>query len=81
MKRVLIFVVSTATIALPWSAEAWRVGSESCAHIQAMCMTHYTPDQCKVLYEASLKEGGTWGSPAARAASKTVGNSISCHTE
>ena len=37
--------------------------------------------QCKMLYEASLKEGGLWGSPKARAASKTTGNENYCHVD
>jgi hypothetical protein len=37
--------------------------------------------QCKILYEASLKENGLWGSPKARAASKTTGNENYCHVD
>lgn len=81
MKRVSSSLVFLVFVTQPWSAEAKRFGSESCAHLKSLCMTHYKPEQCQVLYEASLKEGGTWGSPAARAASKTIGNSISCHTD
>ena len=37
--------------------------------------------QCKLLYEAALKEGGLWGSPKARVASKTTGNENYCHAD
>ena len=37
-----------------------------------------TPAQCKILYNASLREDGLWGSPAARAASKTAGDEAHC---
>jgi hypothetical protein len=37
--------------------------------------------QCKMLYEAALKEGGLWGSPKARAASKTTGYPNYCHVD
>lgn len=40
--------------------------------------TDTTPAQCKILYRASTKDGGVWGSSAARAASKTAGNPVRC---
>jgi hypothetical protein len=40
-----------------------------------------TAPQCRILYLASTKDGGVWGSAAARAASKTSGNAIRCRVD
>jgi len=40
-----------------------------------------TPAQCKLLYDASIKEHGVWGSTKARAASKTTGRTVFCHVD
>jgi hypothetical protein len=40
-----------------------------------------TSAQCKMLYQASAKEGGIWGSPGARAASKTTGSEVYCRVD
>ena len=40
-----------------------------------------TATQCKMLYVASLEEGGVWGSPEARAASRTTMDEVHCHID
>jgi hypothetical protein len=32
-----------------------------------MCLAHRSTRQCKILYDAALKEGGNWATPAAQA--------------
>ena len=39
------------------------------------------PRLCKALYDASIKEGGVWGSPTALAALNRTGGSYPCHLE
>ena len=61
--------------------ETCRIGS--CRSNYENCLTAGagTPAQCNLLYQASIKEGGVWGSPKARAASKISGNPIYCHVD
>jgi len=83
MKTSLIWTV------IGLSGSCWAAlpaaGSEvcSCRHRYDYCLhsADGTPAQCKLLYTASLKDGGIWGSPAARAASKTTGNTVYCHVD
>jgi hypothetical protein len=65
------------------------VHADDCQHLLS-CHTKYenclmaasgTPAQCKLLYQASMKEGGVWGSQKARAASKTTGDQALCHVD
>jgi hypothetical protein len=42
----------------------------SCKTLLSMCLLHHSDGQCKILYDAALKEGGNWATPAAQAAAK-----------
>ena len=42
----------------------------SCKTLLSMCLAHHGQAQCKILYDAALKEGGNWATPAAQAAAK-----------
>ena len=55
----------------------------SCHNAYERCLTdpNVKAETCKMLYDASLKEGGVWGSPAARAAANKPGNSFFCMLE
>ena len=48
----------------------------SCHNAYERCLTDpkANAEKCKTLYDASLKEGGVWGSPAARAAAHASGS-------
>ena len=55
----------------------------SCHSAYERCLTDpkVKAETCKMLYDASLKEGGVWGSPAARAAANRPGKSSFCMPE
>jgi hypothetical protein len=42
----------------------------SCKTLLSMCLAHHGDATCKILYDAALKEGGNWATPAAQAAAK-----------
>lgn len=57
--------------------------NNSCHNIYQRCLANPNAkaDLCKTLYDASVREGGVWGSPAARTATKTSGGSLACLVE
>ena len=83
MKTSLVLTVIVTSVG--FSGVLPAAGSEvcSCRHHYTNCVASAdgTREQCKLLYAASLKEGGVWGSPGARAASKTTGNVAFCHVD
>jgi hypothetical protein len=42
----------------------------SCKTLRTMCLAHHGDATCKILYDAAIKEGGNWATPAAQAAAK-----------
>jgi hypothetical protein len=59
-------------------------GSRSCKTLLSYCVARKwgNPEQCQILYNAAVEEGGIWGSPAARAAAKVPsGAGGSCHPD
>jgi hypothetical protein len=76
-----ILLISVGYSGTVLAEESCRIGS--CRSDYENCLTAAagTPAQCKMLYQASIKEGGVWGSPKARAASKTTGAEVYCHVD
>jgi hypothetical protein len=75
-------LVAAAFWTLPNAAFAFAHKNTGCHNFYDRCLGASTkPEICKALYDASIKEGGVWGSPAARAATKTSGGSEPCHVE
>jgi hypothetical protein len=42
----------------------------SCKTLRTMCLAHHGDATCKILYDAAIKEGGNWATPAAQASAK-----------
>jgi hypothetical protein len=83
MKTSLVLTVIVISVGFSGVLPAASQEVCSCRHRYVNCLAAAdgTREQCKLLYAASLKEGGVWGSPTARAASKTTGNELFCHVD
>jgi hypothetical protein len=83
MKASLVLTVFAFSIICSGTVPASSQVICSCRERHANCVADAEGGraQCKMLYEASLKEGGLWGSPKARAASNTTGNPNYCHVD
>jgi hypothetical protein len=58
--------------------------SPSCKTVQYKCVAKHqgNAEQCQMLYDIAVKEGGVWASPAARMAVKLgPGGSGPCHPD
>jgi hypothetical protein len=60
----------------------------SCKTLRTMCLAHHGDATCKILYDAAIKEGGNWATPAAQAAAKVdetktdIGTkNVGCHVD
>jgi len=60
----------------------------SCKNVYEMCLAQTSAAQCKILYDAAIKEGGNWSSPAAQAAAKIdltktgfAAKNLGCHVD
>jgi hypothetical protein len=79
MKSTLVFLALASLIGFASDASAGRI--RSCTELRAMCVAKRWGNaaQCQMFYEAALKEGGVWMSPAVRIAAKVPpGGSGSC---
>ncbi|HLX97095.1 MAG TPA: hypothetical protein VKR62_00230 [Roseiarcus sp.] len=79
MKSTLVFVALAPLVGFASDASARRI--RSCKELQAMCVAQNwgNASQCQTLYNLAIKEGGVWGSPAARAVvNKGMGPSGAC---
>jgi hypothetical protein len=77
-------VTLTQVAGLNAAYAGWSAGSRSCKTLLSYCGARNwgNPEQCQILYNAAVKEGGIWGSPAARAAAKLPsGAGGSCHPD
>ncbi|HEY1782415.1 MAG TPA: PEP-CTERM sorting domain-containing protein [Roseiarcus sp.] len=82
MKWISVLLALACSIGLSTGASARR--QSACKTLRAMCVAKNwaNAQQCQMLYEASIKEGGVWMSPAARIAAKVrPGNSGPCFPE
>jgi hypothetical protein len=82
MKTSLIFTV--IGISVGYSVTFPAIGCEyPCRNYYKSCLmsAEGTSAQCKMLYLASAKEGGVWGSPDARTTSRTKGSQVYCHVD
>ena len=82
MKWILVLFALVCAVSLSNGALACR--QSACKTLRAMCVAKNwaSPQQCQMLYEASVQEGGVWMSPAARVAAKMpAGNSGPCFPE
>ena len=84
MKTRLALTVIVASVGYSGTVladDCRAVGSCRADYQNCMMAGGGTPVQCKMLYQASIKEGGVWGSVKARAASKTTGDQVYCHVD
>jgi hypothetical protein len=82
MKFTLTLIVLGCAVSLSSGASAG--GTRSCKTLEAQCVAKAWGDagQCQMLYDAAIKDGGVWMSPAARIAAKVpAGGSGSCHAD
>jgi len=62
--------------------------TSSCKHLLSMCLARHGDATCQILYDAAIKEGGNWATPAAQAAAKVdetktdIGTkNVGCHVD
>lgn len=82
MKWILVLLALACAVSLSNGASARR--QSACKTLRAMCVAKNgaSPQQCQMLYEASVQEGGVWASPAAQIAAKIpAGKSWPCFPE
>ncbi len=78
LKMLLSMLV--CSVAFSGDAFATKIGNNgrttnshqhaSCKSVYEMCLAQNSAAQCKILYDAAIKEGGNWSSPAAEAAAQ-----------
>jgi hypothetical protein len=95
---VLLLTVPVCLAAFCGDAFAAKIGyngrtttshpTSSCKHLLSMCLAHHGDATCKILYDAAIKEGGNWATPAAQAAAKVdetktdIGTkNVGCHVD
>jgi|HubBroStandDraft_6_1064221.scaffolds.fasta_scaffold901713_2 hypothetical protein len=79
-----LFSVAAVTLTQAASLSAAYASTRSCKTLQARCEATNMGNagQCQMLYDAALKDGGVFASPAARVAAKLPGGpSNTCHTD
>src|SRR5260370_36840983 len=74
-----IILVSVGYSSAVLAQDSCRIGSCRFDYENWLTGAAGTPAQCKMLYQASIKEGGVWGSPNGGAVSKTRGAGGYCH--
>ena len=82
MRLTLVPIVLVGAVCLSSGASAG--GTRSCKTLKALCVAKAwgNAGQCQMLYDAAIKEGGVWMSPAAQIAAKVpAGGSSSCHAD
>ncbi len=81
--RVTLTLI-TLVCAVSLSSGASATGTRSCKTWQAACVAKAWGNiaQCQMLYDAAIKEGGVFMSPAARIAAKvSPGGSVVCQPD